>query len=69
MKRGEKMKVALIIVCIALVISAFNWFKWKITFRALIYYNEKNQYKHPSRAELSDCIDSIIKYMFKNAAD
>ena len=62
------MKVALIIVCIALVISAFNWFKWKITFRALIYYNEKNQHKQPSRAELSDCIDSIIKYMFKNAA-
>lgn len=42
------------IVLIIAVISIVQWIKWKITTQALIYYNEKNQYKHPEKTEMEE---------------
>lgn len=58
-----------IIIGAALAVAAFNWFKWRITAQALIYYNEKNQYKHPTREDMNECTGFVLKHMFKIKSD
>ena len=54
------------IVLIIAVVSITQWIKWKITAQALIYYNEKNQYKHPGKAEMGECIGFVVKNTIKD---
>lgn len=54
------------IVLIIAVVSVIQWIKWKITAQALIYYNEKNQYKHPGEAEMGECIDFVVENTIKD---
>lgn len=54
-----------IILAIA-VISIVQWIKWKVAAQALIYYNEKNQYKHPGKTEMGECIDFVVENTIKD---
>ncbi len=54
------------IVLIIAVVSIAQWIKWKITAQALIYYNEKNQYKHPGKAEMGECIGFVVENTIKD---
>ena len=54
------------IVLIIAVISIVQWIKWKITTQALIYYNEKNQYKHPAKPEMEECIGFVVRNTIKD---
>lgn len=54
------------IVLIIAVISIVQWIKWKIITQALIYYNEKNQYKHPEKTEMEECIGFVVRNTIKD---
>lgn len=54
------------IVLIIAVISIVQWIKWKITTQALIYYNEKNQYKHPEKTEMEEYIGFVVRNTIKD---
>lgn len=41
-----------IILIILLVVAIVKWITWRITTLALIYYNEKNKYPHPTKDEM-----------------
>ena len=53
------------IVLIIAVISIVQWIKWKITTQALIYYNEKNQYKHPEKKAMEEGIGFVLMNTIK----
>lgn len=45
-----------IILIILLIVAVVKWIKWKIVTLAYIYYNEKNQYPHPNKEEMSESV-------------
>lgn len=54
------------IMLVITVISIVQWIKWKIITQALIYYNEKNQYKHPGKTEMGECIGFVVENTIKD---
>ena len=54
------------IILTILMISIVQWIKWKITAQALIYYNEKNQYKPPGKTEMGECIGFVVENTIKD---
>lgn len=52
-----------IILIILLAVAVAKWNKWKIVTLAYIYYNEKNQYPHPNKEEMSECIGYVVKHI------
>lgn len=50
-----------VVLVIMTVIFAVGWLKWKVSTLALIYYLEKNQYKHPDDKELKECTGFVVK--------
>lgn len=62
-ERWEEMKVFITII---ILISVCNWIKWRVATLALIYYNEKNQYKHPNKEEMRVCINFVVRNLLKD---
>ena len=53
-------------ITIIILISVCNWIKWRVATLALIYYNEKNQYKHPNKEEMRVCINFVVRNLLKD---
>lgn len=59
----RKMKALLVVIAL---IATVKWIKWKVSTLALIYYNEQNQYKHPTNEEMKECIGFVVKNSIKD---
>lgn len=55
-----------IILIILLVVAIVKWITWRITTLALIYYNEKNKFPHPTKDEMRECIAFVVKNTVKD---
>ena len=51
------------ILFILLAVAVVKWIKWKIVTLAYIYYNEKNQYPHPNKEEMSESVGYVVKHI------
>lgn len=55
-----------IIAVIIILISVFNWIKWRVATLALIYYNEKKHYEHPNKKEMQACTNFVVRNLLRD---
>lgn len=60
------MKVAILILSAATVISVLHWFHWKVATAALFYYMEQKKYTFPDNEEMKTCMACVIRMMIKD---
>ncbi|WP_300801376.1 hypothetical protein [uncultured Acetatifactor sp.] len=57
------MEIILIVLAALMFASRM---KWRVTTLSLLYYLEKNRYGLPSDEDMRECIEFVVKNMFKD---
>lgn len=54
-----------LIILSAMVISAINWFKWKIVSLAITYFLIDKGYNTPNEYEMKEYTNKVVRRLFK----